>query len=58
MCFCSGIFEIQWKTQRNIHHQNYQKNIQKFPAGFIFIPGHWTARKQGIFIANFVSNAW
>ncbi len=35
-----------------------RKNIQKFPADFIFISGHWIARKQGIFIGNFVSNAW
>ncbi len=35
-----------------------RKITQKFPADFIFIPGHWTARKQGIFIGNFMSNAW
>ncbi len=50
---------IQNRKPNEIHHQKFIKKIvQKFPADFIFIPGHWTARKQGILIGNFVSNAW
>ncbi len=30
-----------------------RKNTQKFPADFIFIPGHWTARKLGNFYREF-----